>query len=170
MLFLWHLVSVDPVSCLELSCLKNCRWCFLWSRDRESNWACGIICSLMKDSLRMHNTKSLEVPESGYLSISLSCVVGWEDAGVWRRIAGFQQVVFETGGNEIHMPVLESWLFCVRINVICMFKKNKTKHQTYEQSSLFFVHVALFWLVMLLYSCVPSAKSSLQIATTEGKE
>lgn len=31
---------------------------------RESNWACGVIGSLVKDILRMHSTKSLEVPES----------------------------------------------------------------------------------------------------------
>lgn len=54
----------------------------------------------MKDILRTHSTKSLEVPESFFLiTIYLNCVVGWEDSGVWRRIAGFQQVVFGTGGN-----------------------------------------------------------------------
>lgn len=31
-----------------------------------------------------------------------------------------------------------------------------------------YFHVALFWLVVLLYSCVPLAKSSLRITTTKG--
>lgn len=74
--------------------------------DIKSNWVCCKICSLRKDILRMHSTKSLEVSESIYLF-----VVGWEDAGVWRRIAGFLEVFFGTRGNEIYVSVLESWWF-----------------------------------------------------------
>lgn len=46
---------------------------------------------------------------------------------------------------------------------VCLKKK---KHQTQTIPPGFF-HVALFWLVVLLYSCVPLAKSSLRITTTK---
>lgn len=66
-----------------------------------------------------------------------------------RRAAGFQRVFCGTGGNEIHMSVLESWLFC-RGPVLSACSKEPTKHT----GGL----LGLFpWLGVLLYPCVPLA-------------
>lgn len=117
------------------------------------------MCSLMTDILRMHSTKSLEVSESIYFF-----VVGWEDAGVWRRIAGFQQVFFGTGADEIHVSELESWLFS-RGSMSSACLKNTLNIQSVP--SVYF-HVVLFWLVVLLCSWVSLAERSLPIPTAKG--
>lgn len=86
----------------------------------------------MKDILRMHNTESLEVSESIYLF-----VVGREDAGVW-RIAGLQQIFFGTGGNQMYVSVLESWLFSKgSLSSACLKNTEQSVPTVYFQVVLF---------------------------------